>query len=132
MAAQGLCPRPEAILLLDNFKIVFSHQHVRPVEAQGVGEKGPLLCAILVVQGQHGQKEKDGQGHDVRNGALGDKALFPKPGLHRHKPFVKDIKAAVESEEFLSVVTNPKTQFSSFQRPEWVVARLAHKQYDKK
>ena len=48
------------------------------------------------------------------------------------KPFVKDIKAAVESDEFLAVVTDPKTQFASFQRPEWVVARLAKKQVAKK
>jgi D-methionine transport system substrate-binding protein len=48
------------------------------------------------------------------------------------KPFVKDIKAAVESDEFLAVVTDPKTQFASFQRPEWVVARLAQKQVAKK
>ena len=43
------------------------------------------------------------------------------------KPFVKDIKAVVESDEFLAVVTDPKRVFSSFQRPEWVVARLAAK-----
>ena len=48
------------------------------------------------------------------------------------KPFVKDIKAAVESDEFLAVVTDPKTQFASFQRPEWVAARLAQKQVAKK
>jgi D-methionine transport system substrate-binding protein len=48
------------------------------------------------------------------------------------KPFVKDIKAAVESDEFLAVVTDPKLQFASFQRPEWIVARLAHKHPVKK
>ena len=42
------------------------------------------------------------------------------------KPFVKDIKAVVESDEFLAVVTDPKRQFSAFQRPDWVVARLSH------
>jgi D-methionine transport system substrate-binding protein len=43
------------------------------------------------------------------------------------KPFAKDIKAAVESDEFLAVVTDPKRQFASFQRPEWLSARLAQK-----
>mgnify|MGYP001420491060 CR=1 FL=1 len=44
-----------------------------------------------------------------------------------NKPFVNDIKAVVESEEFLAVVTDPKRVFSSFQRPEWIVVRLASK-----
>jgi len=48
------------------------------------------------------------------------------------KPFVKDIKAVVESDEFLAVVTDPKFQFASFQRPEWVIARLAQKPIAKK
>ena len=48
------------------------------------------------------------------------------------KPFVKDIKAAVESDEFLAVVTDPKFQFASFQRPDWIVARLAQKPVAKK
>jgi D-methionine transport system substrate-binding protein len=48
------------------------------------------------------------------------------------KPFVKDIKAVVESDEFLAVVTDPKLQFASFQRPEWIVTRLAHKHPAKK
>lgn len=48
------------------------------------------------------------------------------------KPFVKDIKAAVESDEFLAVVTDPKLPYASFQRPEWVVARLAQKAPAKK
>ncbi|MBS1230147.1 MAG: sfbA [Proteobacteria bacterium] len=43
------------------------------------------------------------------------------------KPFVKDIKSVVESDEFLAVVTDPKLPYASFQRPEWVVARLAGK-----
>lgn len=43
------------------------------------------------------------------------------------KPFVKDIKSVVESDEFLAVVTDPKLPFASFQRPEWIVARLAAK-----
>jgi hypothetical protein len=30
------------------------------------------------------------------------------------------------------VVTDPKLQFASFQRPEWIVARLAHKHSVKK
>lgn len=41
--------------------------------------------------------------------------------------FVKDIKSAVESDEFLAVVTDKKLPYASFQRPEWVVARLAAK-----
>lgn len=48
------------------------------------------------------------------------------------KPFVKDIKAVVESDEFLAVVTDPKYQFASFQRPEWIIARLAQKTVAKK
>ena len=43
------------------------------------------------------------------------------------KPFVKDIKSVVESDEFLAVVTDSKLPYASFQRPEWVVARLAAK-----
>ena len=43
------------------------------------------------------------------------------------KPFVKDIKAVVESDEFLAVITDPKTIFASFQRPDWIKARLAAK-----
>lgn len=43
------------------------------------------------------------------------------------KPFVKDIKSVVESDEFIAVVTDPKLPFASFQRPEWIVARLAAK-----
>jgi D-methionine transport system substrate-binding protein len=43
------------------------------------------------------------------------------------KQFVKDIKSAVESDEFIAVVTDPKLPFASFQRPEWIVARLAAK-----
>ncbi|MEI7612252.1 MAG: MetQ/NlpA family ABC transporter substrate-binding protein [Betaproteobacteria bacterium] len=48
------------------------------------------------------------------------------------KPFAKDIKAVVESDEFLAVVTDPKFQYTSFQRPEWLVARIAHKHHGKK
>ncbi|MFZ4624664.1 MAG: MetQ/NlpA family ABC transporter substrate-binding protein, partial [Rhodoferax sp.] len=44
-----------------------------------------------------------------------------------NKPFVTDIKAVVESDEFLAVATDPKRVFSSFQRPDWIVARLAGK-----
>lgn len=43
------------------------------------------------------------------------------------KPFVKDIKAVVESDEFLAVINDPQRVFYSFQRPEWVVKRLATK-----
>lgn len=49
-----------------------------------------------------------------------------------NKPFVADIKAAVESDEFTAVVTDPKRQFNSFQRPEWLVAKLAAKSPAKK
>jgi D-methionine transport system substrate-binding protein len=42
-----------------------------------------------------------------------------------NKPFAKDIKAVVESDAFLAVIDNPKFIFKSFQRPEWVQARLA-------
>lgn len=44
-----------------------------------------------------------------------------------NKPFVADIKAVVESDEFLAVINDPKRQFYSFQRPEWIVNRLAAK-----
>lgn len=44
-----------------------------------------------------------------------------------NKPFVADIKAVVESDEFLAVINDPKRQFHSFQRPEWIVNRLAAK-----
>jgi D-methionine transport system substrate-binding protein len=36
------------------------------------------------------------------------------------KPFVKDIKAVVESKEFLAVVNDPKNEFKDFQKPEWL------------
>ncbi|MGC3965340.1 MAG: MetQ/NlpA family ABC transporter substrate-binding protein [Rhodocyclaceae bacterium] len=42
-----------------------------------------------------------------------------------NKPFVRDIKAVVESDEFLAVIDNPKYVFKSFQRPAWVQSRLA-------
>lgn len=48
------------------------------------------------------------------------------------KPFVKDIKAVVESDEFLSVIDDPKRVFKSFQRPEWIKARFAAKASAKK
>lgn len=44
-----------------------------------------------------------------------------------NKPFVKDIKAVVESDEFAAVVDDPKRIFKSFQRPDWLKARLANK-----
>lgn len=44
-----------------------------------------------------------------------------------NKPFVKDIKAVVESDEFAAVVDDPKRIFKSFQRPDWLSARLANK-----
>jgi D-methionine transport system substrate-binding protein len=43
------------------------------------------------------------------------------------KPFVKDIKAVVESGEFLAAIDDPKLVFKSFQRPDWIKARLAAK-----
>ncbi len=42
-----------------------------------------------------------------------------------NKPFAKDIKAVVESDDFLKVIDDPKYIFKSFQRPEWVKTRLA-------
>jgi D-methionine transport system substrate-binding protein len=48
-----------------------------------------------------------------------------------NKPFVADIKSVVESEEFLVVVTDPNRIFSTFQRPEWIVVRLAGKSASK-
>lgn len=44
-----------------------------------------------------------------------------------NKQFVIDIKSVAESDEFAKVVTDPKRVFSSFQRPDWLVARLAAK-----
>jgi len=43
------------------------------------------------------------------------------------KPFVKDIKAVVQSDDFLSVIDDPKHIFKSFQRPEWIVKHFADK-----
>lgn len=48
------------------------------------------------------------------------------------KPFVRDIKTVVESEEFLSVINDPNRIFFSFQRPEWIKARLSTKSPAKK
>lgn len=42
-----------------------------------------------------------------------------------NKPFVKDIVSVVQSDEFLAVVTDPKRQFSSFQRPDWIIQASA-------
>lgn len=39
------------------------------------------------------------------------------------KPFVKDIKAAVESPAYAAVIDNPATMFSQFQKPEWMQAQ---------
>lgn len=39
------------------------------------------------------------------------------------KPFVKDIKAAVESPAYAAVIDNPATMFSQFQKPEWMHAQ---------
>jgi D-methionine transport system substrate-binding protein len=38
------------------------------------------------------------------------------------KPFVRDIKAVVESKEFLIVVNDPKNGFKDFQKPPWLLA----------
>ena len=39
------------------------------------------------------------------------------------KQYVKDIKAVIESPEFLAVVDDPKQIFSSFQKPDWLKAK---------
>jgi D-methionine transport system substrate-binding protein len=39
------------------------------------------------------------------------------------KQWVKDIKEAIESESFRDVVENPANIFSSFQKPDWYVAK---------
>lgn len=41
------------------------------------------------------------------------------------KPFAKDIKAAVESEEYAAAINAPGSVFSEFQKPEWMKARTA-------
>lgn len=41
------------------------------------------------------------------------------------KPFVKDIKVVIESPEFLAVVDDPKFIFHSFQKPDWLKAKVA-------
>lgn len=41
------------------------------------------------------------------------------------KPFAKDIKAAVESEEYAAAINAPGSVFSEFQKPEWIKARAA-------
>ncbi|WP_410015944.1 MetQ/NlpA family ABC transporter substrate-binding protein [Sodalis sp. C49] len=38
------------------------------------------------------------------------------------KPFVKDIKAAVESPAYAAVINQPGSMFSQFQKPEWMQA----------
>jgi D-methionine transport system substrate-binding protein len=44
-----------------------------------------------------------------------------------NKPFVHDIKAVVESDEFINVINDPNRIFKSFQRPDWLNAKLAAK-----
>lgn len=41
------------------------------------------------------------------------------------KPFVRDIKAVVESPEFLAAVDDPKHIFKEFQKPDWLKAKAA-------
>lgn len=43
------------------------------------------------------------------------------------KPFARDIKAVIESDEFLAVIDDPKRAFKSFQRPGWIKARFSAK-----
>lgn len=43
------------------------------------------------------------------------------------KPFVKDITEVIQSDDFLTIVDDPKRVFKSFQRPDWINARLAAK-----
>ncbi|XBS71041.1 MetQ/NlpA family ABC transporter substrate-binding protein [Acerihabitans sp. KWT182] len=38
------------------------------------------------------------------------------------KPFVKDIKAAVQSPAYAAIINNPSSVFSQFQKPEWMQA----------
>ena len=45
----------------------------------------------------------------------------------KDKPFVKDITEVIESDEFVTIVDDPKRVFKSFQRPEWITTRLASK-----
>jgi D-methionine transport system substrate-binding protein len=39
------------------------------------------------------------------------------------KPFVKDIKAVIESPDFLIIVDDPKHIFKDFQKPDWLKAK---------
>lgn len=41
------------------------------------------------------------------------------------KPFVQDIKAAVESPAYAAVIDQPDSMFSQFQKPEWMKAQTA-------
>lgn len=41
------------------------------------------------------------------------------------KPFVNDIKAAVESPEYAALIDAPDSMFSEFQKPQWMKARNA-------
>jgi len=41
--------------------------------------------------------------------------------------FVKDVKAAVESKEFLKAVDDPKNIFSDFQKPDWLKKKAGKK-----
>ncbi len=45
----------------------------------------------------------------------------------KDKPFVKDIAEVIESDEFIAVIDDPNRVFKSFQRPDWITARLASK-----
>jgi D-methionine transport system substrate-binding protein len=40
------------------------------------------------------------------------------------KQFAKDIKAVVESDEFLKIVDDPKNIFKDFQKPDWLKAKV--------
>ncbi len=42
-----------------------------------------------------------------------------------NKPFVQDIKAVIESPEFLATIDDPKRFFKDFQKPEWLKEKIA-------
>ena len=49
-----------------------------------------------------------------------------------NKPFAQDIKSVVESDEYVAVINDSKGIYVSFQRPDWLAARLASKAKSKK
>jgi D-methionine transport system substrate-binding protein len=52
------------------------------------------------------------------------KNLFAVRTEDLDKPWVKDLKEIVQSNEFAAAIDNPKSMFRSFQKPQWLVDKL--------